>query len=73
MHGLDRAIESCMGCGQGWHLKNSIKSWYGDYANWVSVGFCTRVTPALIPGQKIVVPEAEFYACLAEWLSSNTG
>ena len=62
-----------MGCEQGWHLKHSLKSWYADFANWVSVGFCSRVTPALIPGQKIIMPESEFYACLSEWFASNTG
>ena len=31
------------------------------------------MTPATIPGQKIVVPQAAFYPCLFEWLETDTG
>jgi len=50
MHGLDTSVQECKGCEQGWHLKRSLRSWYADYTNWVSVGFCSYVTPAVIPG-----------------------
>ena len=31
------------------------------------------MTPATIPGQKIVIPQAAFYPCLFEWLETDTG
>ena len=31
------------------------------------------MTPATIPGQKIVLPQAAFYPCLFEWLETDTG
>ena len=43
------------------------------FTNWVSLGFCSFVTPATIPGQKVVVPSDEFYPCLEEWFQTDLG
>ena len=73
MHSLNTALQECRGCQEPWHVKHSLKSWYEDFANWVSIGSCSFVTFALIPGQKIVVPEAQFYPCLEEWFGTDFG
>ena len=70
---MDTNVQACKGCEKGWHQARSLRSWYSDYANWVSVGLCTYVTPALIPGQKVVIPQEQFYLCLQEWFKSVTG
>lgn len=70
MHGLDTALENCKDCEQNWHAKHSLRSWYRPFTNWVSVGFCSRMAPSSTPGEKIVVPQAEFYTCLSEWFAS---
>ena len=31
------------------------------------------VTPATIPGQKVVVPKEQFYQCLNEWFLTDLG
>lgn len=43
------------------------------FTDWVSLGFCSTVTPATIPGQKIVVPSDQFYSCLEEWFQTDLG
>ena len=51
-----------------------MKSWFSDFTDWVSNGSCTVVTPATIPGQKVILPQTEFYTCLDEWfLVTDTG
>ena len=56
MHALNDAISECKWCQKGWHQQHSLKAWYADFTNWVSIGYCSLVTPATIPGQKIVLP-----------------
>lgn len=73
MHRLDTAIELCIGCQENWHKQRSLDSWYSHFTNWVSIGSCSVVTAAVIPGQKIVLPEDEFYDCLQEWFLTDFG
>ena len=73
MHSMNEAFQDCLGCDQSWHLKRSVKSWYHQFSNWVSFGQCSLVAPATIPGQKIVVPQAQFYECLQEWFQTDYG
>ena len=73
MHRLDLALQNCVGCHQGWHLKQTLQSWFTDYSNWVSSGYCTLVTPAIVPGQRIVIPQEQFYQCFSMWLKTDEG
>ena len=73
MHSLNSALQECKGCEQPWHQNFSLESWYAEFANWVSIGDCSVVTPAVIPGQKIVVPSGQFYDCLTEWFTTDQG
>lgn len=50
LHRLDRALQDCIGCKQSWHLRQSLRSWFDDFNNWVSGGECPLVTPAIVPG-----------------------
>lgn len=70
---MNKAIQDCTGCSQSWHERQSLVSWFTDFTNWVSVGSCSFVTPALIPGQIIVVPKEQFYPCLFEWFDTDQG
>ena len=56
IHMMTVAIEECWDCEQDWHQPRSTRSWYIDFTNWVSEGSCSFLTPATIPGEKIVVP-----------------
>ena len=46
IHAFNTAIQECKGCVRSWHQKQSVRSWYTEYTNWVSVGSCSLVTPA---------------------------
>jgi len=54
-------------------MKHSLDSWYAYFSNWVSIGSCSVVTASIVPGQKIVLPEAQFYDCLQEWFLTDFG
>ena len=50
LHRLNIALEDCVDCDKSWHLKQTLFSWFADYSNWVSSGYCPVMTPAVIPG-----------------------
>lgn len=60
LHRLNIALQECIGCAEGWHLEQTLKSWFSDYSNWVSSGYCSLVTPAITPGQLIVLPQPQY-------------
>ena len=70
---MNKAFIDCNGCEQAWHIKRTHTMWYDDFSSWVSVGQCSVVSPAVIPDQKIVVPQAQFYDCLEEWFLTDLG
>ena len=54
-------------------MKLTLRSWFTDFSDWVSIGHCSYVGPAAIPGQEVIVPQDQFYPCLQEWLQSDQG
>ena len=61
IHRLNKAMQECEGCLQKWHQGQSLSSWYDDFSSWVSYGNCPLISPYIVPGQAIVLPQEQFY------------
>ena len=51
--------------------KNSLKSWFSTYRQWLDNGKCDEMLDGIDPFLK-TVPKKEFKACLFKWLTYDS-